>query len=133
MRADKKIIISIIWIILGITLMCLGVTDVVDSYWNGMGTALTIIGVLQVIRFFRFRKDAEYREAVETESRDERNMFLRNKAWAWAGYLFVMISAVASIALKIVGQETLSMAASLAVCLLMLLYWVAYVILRKKY
>ena len=133
MRQEKKIIISIIWIVLGITLLSLGIAEVVDSYWSGMGSALTVIGLLQLIRFFRFRKDAEYREAVETETKDERNAFLRNKAWAWAGYLFVLFSAVASIVLKIVGHDILSMGASWAVCLIILFYWGAYMILRKKY
>ncbi|MBQ6799173.1 MAG: hypothetical protein IJP11_08055 [Oscillospiraceae bacterium] len=133
MRQEKKIIISIIWIVLGITLLSLGIAEVVDSYWSGMGSALTVIGLLQLIRFFRFRKDAEYREAVETETKDERNAFLRNKAWAWAGYLFVLFSAVASIVLKIVGHDILSMGASWAVCLIILFYWGSYMILRKKY
>ena len=133
MRQEKKIIISIIWIVLGITLLSLGIAEVVDSYWIGMGSALTVIGLLQLIRFFRFRKDAEYREAVETETKDERNAFLRNKAWAWAGYLFVLFSAVASIVLKIVGHDILSMGASWAVCLIILFYWGSYMILRKKY
>ena len=70
---------------------------------------------------------------METETKDERNAFLRNKAWAWAGYLFVLFSAVASIVLKIVGHDILSMGASWAVCLIILFYWGAYMILRKKY
>lgn len=67
------------------------------------------------------------------EVQDERNHFIRNKAWAWAGYLFVLIAAVCSIAFKLLGQELLSMAAGFAVSILVLLYWVCYLVLKKKY
>ena len=70
---------------------------------------------------------------MEIEEKDERNHFIRNKAWAWAGYLFVMIMAVATIVFKIVGQETLMMAASSSVCLVLTLFWVSYLILKRKY
>jgi len=64
---------------------------------------------------------------------DERNLFLHSKAWAWAGYCFVIIAAVASIVLRIAGQDLLSTAAGFAVCLITVLYWIAYLIERKKY
>ena len=64
---------------------------------------------------------------------DERNRFIRNKAWAWAGYLFVIITAVAVIVLHAMGQEQLGRMAACAECLLLVLYWISYLILRKKY
>ena len=64
---------------------------------------------------------------------DERNRFIANKAWAWAGYWFVMIGACATIVLKIAGREDLMMMASGSVCLMMLLYWGCWMYLRKKY
>ena len=64
---------------------------------------------------------------------DERNKFLSTKAWAWAGYLFIIITALSVIVLRVLGQELLSTAASGAVCLLMVLYWICYMVLKKKY
>ncbi len=133
MKKNMRLIFSVLWLIIGITLIALGFAGVVDSFWNGMGSALFVIGALQLLRFVRFRKNEAYREKVETEITDERNHFLRNKAWAWAGYLFILIAALSSIVLKLFGQELLSMAAGGAVCLMLLLYWGSFMILRKKY
>ena len=69
----------------------------------------------------------------EVAATDERLHFIRNKAWAWAGYLFVMIMAVASIVLRIFEQNLLSIATSGAVCLMLVLFWGSYIILRRKY
>ena len=133
MKHDRRIIASICYVVLGAVLLALGIMEVVDEFWSGMGGALIVVGILQVVRFFRYRNSEEYRERAEIANKDERNQFIRNKAWAWSGYLFVLISAVATIALKIAGQDTLSFAASMALCLLLVLYWVSFLVLSKKY
>lgn len=133
MKKVKTYLVSIIYIILGAVLIGLGFAGKVDEFWNGMGSALLVIGVIQLIRFYRFNKDEAYREKLETEANDERNKFISNKAWAWAGYLFVMIMAVACIVLRIMGLDEWSMAASGSVCLVLVLFWVSYLILKRKY
>lgn len=132
MKLGRRIVMYILWIALGTALVVLGVLNKVDSFWSGMGSALIAVSILRLVQMLRLRSDS-YREAVEIEANDERNRFLRNKAWAWAGYLFIMIAAAGTIVLRVVGQDLLSMAASGAVCLMVVLYWVSYLILRKKY
>ena len=133
MRSNKKILVCAMYILLGAALLGLGIAAVLDALWSGMGGALIAVGVIRLVQYFRFHHDETYREKMEIETKDERNRFIQNKAWAWAGYLFVIISAVASIALRIIGQEQMSMAASMAVCLLITLFWISFFILRRKY
>lgn len=133
MKKDKRIIVSVMWVIIGAVLIYLAFAGKVDAFWNGMGSGLLVVGIIQLLRFYRFHKNAAYREKIELEISDERNIFIRGKAWAWTGYLFVIISAVSSIVFKIIEQELLSMAASGAVCLILILYWVSYIILKRKY
>ena len=130
---NKRLVTGIIEISIGIVLIVLSFMQYVDEYWNGMGSAFLVIGCIQVIRHIRLSKNIEYRERYETELHDERNHYIRNKAWAWAGYLYVMIMAVLSIVLKIVGYEDLSILASFTVCLVLILFYFSYYYLRKKY
>lgn len=129
----RNLIIYILYLIIGLVLLGLGIAGVVDEFWSGMGSGLLFVSVLRLIRLYRFNKNEDYREKVETEISDERNRFIRNKAWAWAGYIFILISAVAVIVFKLAGQELLSTASSVALCLMLVLYWVSFFILRKKY
>ena len=129
----KTYLVSVIYIIIGAILLGLGFAGKVDEFWNGMGSALLVIGVIQMIRRYRLDKNEAYREKMEIETNDERNKFIRNKAWAWAGYLFVMITAIASIVFRIFEQNLLSIAAGGAVCLMILLFWGAYFFLKRKY
>ena len=123
----------VIYLIVGLTLFVLGCAEIVDSFWCGMGSGLLVIGLLRLLQLRRLRKDETYREKVEVETKDERNQFIRSKAWTWAGYLFIIIVGFAAIILRVLGQEQLSIAASYGVCLLVILYWVSFFILRKKY
>lgn len=133
MKRNRRVIMSIIWIVLGVILFGLGLAEVVDSFWSSMGAAMLTVGVLQMLRFYRFQKNESYRERIEIEESDERNHFIRNKAWAWAGYMFILIAAVSVIVLEIIGQRLLSLAASCTVCLMLILYWVSYMVLKRKY
>jgi hypothetical protein len=133
MRKNKAVIAATVYMFLGAILLWLGLTEVIDPFWSGTGSALIAVGVVRLVHMYRFHKDESYREKAQTEQTDERSHFLRNKAWAWAGYLFVLLAAASTIVLKLLGQDLLCMAAGFAVCILMLLYWICYVILRKKY
>ena len=133
MKFNKRLIANITEIVIGVILTICGATGLLDSYWSGMGTALIVVGGLMMIRQVRYSTNAEYKESVDVEIQDERNKFLRVKAWSWAGYFAVLIGAVASIVLRILGQNQLSQFAGLSVCLLMVLYWASYFILKKKY
>ena len=129
----KDIIFGVIWLLLGLVLTVLSCLETLDEFWSGMGGALIAVGVVRVVQFFRYRNNEEYREKAEIAAKDERNHYIRNKAWAWSGYLFVLIAAVATIAFRVAGQDTLSFAASMAICLLLVLYWVSFLVLNKKY
>ena len=133
MKQNRRLYINFLWLILGAILIGLAFAGKVDEYWNGMGTALLIIGAIRLLRYYRLNKNDAYRERKELEISDERNQFIRNKAWAWAGYYFVLIVAVGSIVLRFIGQDTMSTAAACAVWLLMILYWISYLILKRKY
>lgn len=133
MKKDRRNLVIVIYLILGVVLTVLGILEIVDSFWSGMGGALIAVAVIRMIRILRYRNDEVYRENAQIEAKDERNRFIRNKAWAWAGYLFVLIAAVSTIVLKLLGQDLLAIAAGCAVSVLVLLYWVCYMVLKKKY
>ena len=129
----KRFIASIVEVILGIVLLICGSIGLIDSYWSGMGGGLMGVGIVFLIRSIRYKRDPEYKEECDIEISDERNKFIRLKAWSWAGYLFVMLAAVASITFKLLGREDLMMFCSGSVCLVLVLYWVSYYMLKNKY
>ena len=133
MKNNRRIIAYVIYIVLGIALLVLSGTGAVDAFWGGMGTAFLAVAVLRLVWMYRYAKDENYREVVEIEKKDERNHFLRSKAWAWAGYLYIIITGILVIVLKVMGQEQLHQMVAYGMCLMLVLYYGSYLVLRKKY
>ena len=137
MKPNRRIIVQwilpILYVIIGATLGICGELGVVDQFWNGLGAAFVVMGVLRLIRLIRYSTNTEYKEKTDTALNDERNRFIRNKAWAWAGYMYIMAAAVATIVFQILGEETLMFFCSGSVCLLLIVYWISYFILNKRY
>jgi len=134
MNFNKAFIIkNIILFVLGGVLISLGFANIIDEFWSSLGFALVFVGIVRLVQSYRFKNDKTYKEKVEIASKDERNRFIRARAWAWAGYLFIFIAGVSIIVFKILGQDLLSFVASSAVCLIMILFWFSYLILQKKY
>ena len=132
-KRSRPLFLSIFWLVLGAALVVCHLAHLIEDFWFSMGIAFMIVGTLQILRHIRCRNNAEYREAREIAAQDERNKFISTKAWAWAGYLFIMIAAIGTIVFKLVGREDLMMLASGSVCLMILLYWGCWMYLRRKY
>ena len=131
---NKRLALSIFWMILGAVLIGLTIGGVIDSsLYSGMGGALCAVGALQVCRNLKYRKDAEYRKKIDVEAGDERLRYLRMNAWAWTGYAVVLIEALGGVVATIAGWETVRLILSCSVCLILIVYWVSYLILSKRY
>lgn len=131
---NKRMALSIFWIILGAALVVLSITEVLNSsYFSGMGGGLIAIGVLQTVRIFKYRNNTEYREKIDTEISDERNEFLHMKSWSYTGKAVVLIESIGMLFAYLLRQETALQILSYSVCLMVLVYWIVYMILTRKY
>ena len=133
MKNNRRMILSIVWIVLGASLLGANLTGLLGDYWGGLGGGLLGVGVFQVIRNVRYLSNPTYREKVDTTNSDERNRFLAGRAWAWAGYLYVLTAAIATIVFQIIGKTELATAAGISMCIIMVFYWLSYLYLQKKY
>lgn len=133
MNNTKRLVAAIVEFALGLGLLLAGELGLIDGFWSSLGIALMAVAALFFVRVVRYNTNEDYRERFDTAAKDERNRYIATKAWAWAGYFFVIAGAVATVVLRIAGQDVLSMMASGAVCLIMVLYWLSYLYLSRKY
>lgn len=131
---NKRLMLNVLWIVLGAALLGLSAAGKLDSeLYSGMGGALMGIGFLQLIRTLRYRTDADYQAKMDVVVSDERNQFLKMKSWAWTGYIVVMTSAAGSVIALVLGKHQLQMTLSSFVCALLVVYWIVYLVLSRKY
>lgn len=133
MNNNRRLINSVLEIAIGAALIVFVKLTDRDSVWLGMGGALVAVGAVQLFLGLRYKTDERYREKVDVEATDERNAFIRSKAWVWAGTGFVIVGGVLTVVFLLLGKQELSTFPGFAVSILVLLYWLSYLVLKKKY
>ena len=129
----RKMAVSIFWVAIGAVLFALGCMERIDPVWSGCGGGLLGVGLVQIVRNLKYNNNEEYKEKIDIEASDERNRYLRLKAWSWAGYIYVLGSAVLSLVCLAMGLEELSRMLGLSMCAVLALFWGSYMVLRNKY
>jgi len=129
----RRLILGVVYIILGAVVGTLSFFHAIDEWWQSFGIAIFVVGIVDIIRYIKYRSNSEYKEKVDLSTNDERNRFIAMKAWSWAGYLFVLIAGLGVIGFQIAGLRVWSLACSYCVCLVILLYWISFMLLKKKY
>lgn len=132
MNKKRNIIMNIAYIIIGIVLIACAKTGMISDTYLGFGGGILGVGIVLLAKNIRYVKNKEYQENVDIESGDERNRYIRMKAWSWAGYLYVLIMAVATIICMIIEKTELMQYCSLTVCIIIVLYWGAYLIINRN-
>lgn len=129
----KKMLVSMLWVIVGASLIILDIIGVIDNpIFSGMGGGWLAVGIMQIYKNIKYHSNEEYKEKVDIEYKDERNRYIRMKAWSWAGYLFVIGAAVISIVLFVMNQIVYGQIISYCICAILVLYWISYIVLQKK-
>ena len=57
MKDSKRLVINIVWVMIGLVLVGLAFLGKVDNFWNGMGSGLLVIGVINIHRVYRLNKN----------------------------------------------------------------------------
>ena len=135
---NRYVATGIIYLVLGIALFVVSqAMDLGDTtlarIMPGIAGAFIGIGVIRIVSGIRLDKDENYREKVDVETHDERLRWLRMKAWSWAGYIFVLGCAAFVIIFAALDRPDLMHMASYGTCIMLILYWICYMIVRKKY
>ena len=133
MYNSKKIIWYVILVIAGAALFLAGCFEVLDSFWSGMGGGLAAVGAVRLALAARYKKEPDYARQIDISNNDERNRFISGKAKSWTMYLTVIILAVLSIILRAAGSVSQSQICLYVMCGMLVIYWVAYMILSRKY
>ena len=98
------------------------------------GMALALIGLIRIIKTSRLLRDKEKAEDYEAMRKDERTVFIANKARSMALYISVLAQSVAGLVAyfafdNLIVCQTLYLVTCVQ-CLTYYIYWIVY---SKKY
>ena len=94
---------------------------------------MLVMGVIRLIRHWKITKDESTIRRQEVAETDERTLMMAEKARSWAFSYSIMIAGIAVIVLSLLGKHDAALPFAWYVCGMVVLYWIFWLILRKKY
>lgn len=133
-KMKQRFVIAVSYIVLGCILVVTGILKGPEnSFFSVFGFSLLIMGIL---RLYRHRKIAATPQAMrkqELAEKDEMTLMIAERARSWSFSLSVTGAGILVIVLQFLGYHEQSQPFAWYVCAMVVLYWISYVLLRKKY
>lgn len=133
-KMKQRQLIAASYIALGLVLI---IADILkgfeNSFFFSFGFALTAMGLL---RLFQARKISATKQTMrkqEVAENDERTRMICERAKSWTFSLSVTGSGILVILLNILGYREEALPFAWYVCGMVMLYWICWIILRRKY
>ena len=133
-KMKQRLWIAISYIALGLILVIADAVNHFENYFfSSFGFALVIMGILRIIRHRKtMRNDQSIRKQELAES-DERTRMIAERARSWAFSLSITGAGIVVIVLSLLGQHEEALPFAWYVCGMVILYWISYFMIRKKY
>lgn len=128
-----RIGLAVSYIVLGIAMIVVfNLVETGVEFLSSMGFAVAVIGIARLRQYVRLIKNDALMKKQEVRESDERNIAISEKARAITLTIYVLVACLAVIVLRILKMGLISTIVSGSVCLILVIYWITYLILRKK-
>jgi uncharacterized membrane protein len=133
-KLKQRFRIAVSYIVLGLVLVTLDAVNHYENYFiSSFGFALLLMGALRLIVHRKVTKDDASVRKQELSETDERTLMISEKAKSWVFSLSIVISGILVIGLNLLGYQEAALPFAWYVCGMIILYWICWIIIRKKY
>lgn len=133
-KMKQRLWIAISYIALGLILVTADAVNHFENYFfSSFGFALVIMGILRIIRHRKIMRDDQSLRKQELAESDERIRMIAERARSWVFSLSVTGAGILVIVLSILGHHDAALPFAWYVCGMCVLYWICFIIIRKKY
>ena len=137
LKNQKKF--AVMWVIVGVALWIAAlVPEWENSYYSGltsgMASCFLVIGAIRFTRVHRLEKDPEKATDYEAALRDERTVYVSNKARSVTFFVSVYVQlAVGLLAMYVFNEMLLGEVLTFLTCFQCILFTVLFRVYNKKY
>ena len=130
----QRLVIAISYILFGVALTVIASVTKTENYFlTPFGITMVIMGVLRIGQYRKITKNDDALRQRELAETDERNRMIAEKARSWAFSFSMLVAGLAVIVLSLLNCPDLAQPLAWFVCLMTVLYWVFYLVARRKY
>lgn len=131
-KLKKRLYVAIAEAAIGIAMIAASFFSPIEML-SAFGLAFTVVGLTRIRQYIRIMNNDEFMRKRETEETDERNIKIWTQARSWAFYYYIILAGISIILLYTLGYDLYGEIVSYNVMSLMVIYWICYVVARRKY
>ena len=133
-KMKQRKIIALSYMVLGLVLILTDPARGADnSFYTAFGIALALMGILRIFQYRKITRNKQTMRKQEVAESDERTRMIAERARSWAFSLSVTGSGIVVIVLNLLGRHEEALPFAWYVCGMVVLYWVSFFMIRKKY
>ena len=133
-KLQTRLYIALSYIVLGIVLIAAdALSHFENDFFLSFGIALLVMGIIRLIRHRKITKDEASMRKQEVAETDERFLMINERAKSWAFSFSLLAGGLVVIVLSLLGYHDQAQPFAWYVCGQVTLYWVCWLIIRKKY
>lgn len=133
-KLKTRLYVAVSYIVLGLLLI---LADVVKNsgnyYFFSFGLTLMIMGVLRIFQYRKITRDDKTVRKQELKETDERTRMISERAKSWAFSFSLLVCGIVVIVLSLMGYHDQAQPFTWYICGMVVLYWIFWFILGKKY
>ena len=133
-KLKKRRYVNLGWAVIGLLLIvfwCIWQPE--NTYPLSLCIAFVIMGIIRTIQYIQTVRDEKVLHQKEVAEKDERNLMMAERAKSWAFSVSLFIAGDLAIILFLLGKQNLALIFAWFLCVMTLLYWICWNIIRKKY
>ena len=104
-----------------------------NEFVSSLGLVFTVIGAARTLQYKRITRNEQALHNREIAETDERNVKIWVQARALAFITYLLFAAIAVIVLFAMGLDLYGTIISYSMMSLVLIYWICYLIVKRKY
>ncbi len=131
-KLKLRLCLAVLYTVLGIISIVIYALYKENTVLFTFGAAFTAMGILRIASYLRITKDSESIRAKKIAETDERNIAIIGRAKSLAFGIYTFGAAITVIVLELAGKNDLASVIALALCPLIFIYWLSYIILQKR-
>lgn len=104
-----------------------------NYYYASFGIALALMGILRIFQYRKITRNEQTMRKQEVAESDERTRMIAERARSWAFSLSITGAGIWVIVQNLLGHHEEALPYAWYVCGMVVLYWISFFMIRKKY
>ena len=121
---------ALLWILLGIAMMVINWVYKNDNSF-GFGFCFLVVGLLKAVKYISLFKNNSEMLKREISENDERNIMLVEKARSLAYTIIIFCTGIAVVVFSLLENLAVVQILTMVICLMLIIDFICYYILRK--